>query len=220
MTRLPAILAAVLAGVVLLAGCGPAPRRPVRTPGYLVGAYYYLWYPENFRQQGWLRAKLLPPQEPAVGIYSSRDLQVIEQHISWCSRAGIDFLALDWWPRHPQRNRLISEAFLRASNLGAIRFCIFYETQDLGFDPKLGITLLTPERIDFLVEDVLKLARRFFEHPRYLRLDGRPVIFFYLTRSLYVNYRQAFSRLRAALRQAGYDPYIVGDEIFLSLIHI
>ncbi|KMY68290.1 hypothetical protein AAU61_00860 [Desulfocarbo indianensis] len=208
-----------LAGLGLalcLAACQSQPPV-VQNDRYLVGAYYYLWYPQNF-SQGWLRAKLDPPQEPVLGLYSSDDPQVAEQHIAWCSRYGVDFLALGWWPSRPRQNRAMYQGFLKAKNLGDIKFCVFYETQDLGFDPVLGITLMTREKMDRLVADVRQVAQTFFNHPSYLKVAGRPVMIFYLTRSVYVNYQEAFTRLRQALRDDGFDPFIIGDEIFWKVI--
>ncbi len=198
------------------AGCDSGPPV-VQDQRYLVGAYYYLWYPQNF-SQGWLRAKLRPPQRPVLGLYSSRDPKVAEQHIAWCSRYGLDFLALGWWPSRPRQNRALYQGFLKARNLGDIKFCVFYETQDLGFDPVLGITLMTEEKMRRLVADVRQVAKTFFNHPSYLKVSGRPVIIFYLTRSVYVNYEEAFTRLRRALHKDGFDPYLIGDEVFWKVI--
>lgn len=209
-------LLCLLGLIFWLSACGC--EQPVeQNQRYLVGAYYYLWYPGNF-SQGWLRSKLAPPQQPELGVYSSRDPKVAEQHIAWCSRYGLDFLALSWWPSRPERNKASYQGLLKAKNIGDIKFCIFYETQDLGFDTVLGITLMTRQKIDRLVADVRRVAKNFFNHPSYLKVSGRPVIIFYLTRSVYVNYEQAFTRLREALKKDGFDPYIIGDEIFWKVI--
>jgi glycoprotein endo-alpha-1,2-mannosidase len=212
--RISLIFLLILA--LLLSACDSQPPV-VQSDRYLVGTYYYLWYPRNF-SQGWLRAKLVPPQEPVLGLYSSRDPRVAEQHIAWCSRYGVDFLALSWWPSAPEQNKASYEGLLKARNLGDIKFCIFYETQNLGFDQVLGITLMTREKIDRFIADVRQVAKTFFNHPSYLKVADRPVIFFYLTRSVYVNYVEAFTRLREALKKDGFDPYIIGDEIFWKVI--
>jgi glycoprotein endo-alpha-1,2-mannosidase len=206
-----------LLGLILWLGACNSEQPVVQNRRYLVGAYYYLWYPRNF-SQGWLRAKLVPPQEPELGVYSSRDPKVAEQHIAWCSRYGLDFLALSWWPSQPERNKASYQGLLKAKNIGDIKFCIFYETQDLGFDTVLGITLMTQEKMDRFVADVRQVAKNFFNHPSYLKVSGRPVIIFYLTRSVYVNYEEAFTRLREALKKDGFNPYIIGDEIFWKVI--
>ena len=81
-----------LALVFLVPGCGGQNPPPLQDQKYLVGVFYYQWFPHNF-SRGFLRQKLSPPQPPYLGLYSSRDPKVVEQHIRWCSRYGIDFLA-------------------------------------------------------------------------------------------------------------------------------
>ena len=195
--------------VVFITGCGrPHPRQ------YLVGAYYYLWFPYNFREKGYLRGFLNPLQTPILGIYNSSDPAVAEQHIAWCSRYGIDFLVIDWWPSRPQRNQALEEGFLRAANIGDIRWCIFYETQALGVDRATGTIIWTEEKIDRFISDLLGFSSTYFTHPGYLKIDGRPVIFLYLTRNFRGKTRAAIERARAALCERGCDLFIIGDEVF------
>ncbi len=194
---------------LLINGCGkPHPKR------YLVGAYYYLWFPYNFQKKGYLRGFLKPPQAPVLGIYDSNDPAVAERHIAWCSRYGIDFLVIDWWPSRPRQNKVLEEGFLWAANIGDIRWCIFYETQALGVDRTTGTIIWTEEKIDRFISDLLRLSSTYFNHPGYLKIAGRPVIFLYLTRNFRGKTRAAIERARAALRDKGFDPFIIGDEVF------
>jgi hypothetical protein len=204
------------AALALAPACGEKPR-PLQDARHLVGAYYYTWYPANFGQ-GYLRQKLSPRQSPELGHYRSARPATAQRHIAWCSRYGVDFLAVGWWPRRPEQNRALDQGLMRAANLGDIKFCIFYETWNLGFDPVLGITLMTEEKTAALIQDVRGLARRYFGHPSYLKIDGRPVIILYLTRSIHVNYRPLFTRLRAALAEEGWELFIIGDDIFWKVI--
>jgi hypothetical protein len=183
----------------------------------LVGAPYYLWYPANFRE-GFLRNKLLPPQKPVLGLYDSTDPKTAESHIAWCSSHGIDFLALNWWPSRKKQNSAIEKAFLKAKNISDIKFCIFYETWDLAWDPKAGATVFDSKTSRLLNQDVLNLAERFFDHPCYLKLNGRPVLFFYLTRTLWGEYAAAFKALRENLKQKGYDAFFIADEIYYQTL--
>jgi hypothetical protein len=41
----------------------------------LVGAYYYLWNPENLIAGGSLRSQLVPPQRPPFGLIDSNKTQ-------------------------------------------------------------------------------------------------------------------------------------------------
>lgn len=200
--------------ILVVLGCTSCSRGGAdQQDEYLVGAYYYSWYPRNF-SHGFLRGRLEPRQIPELGLYDSGDPDVARHHIEWASTHGIDFFLLSWWPSRSHQNEAIDMGFLRASNIDDIRFCFFYETQDLGFDSFHGITLMTEEKIARLVDDIAFLADRYFHHPSYLRINGRPVMVFYLTRTINVNYEKAFQSVRGALKALGHDPFIVGDEIF------
>ena len=190
-----------------VSGAGVPPQR------YLVGAHCYLWFPENFKH-GTLRGKLAPPQRRSVKDYNSHDPATAEQHIAWCSQYGIDFLTLDWWPNRPQQNAAITNGFLRAANIADIRFCIFYETWGLGFNKDYGCTELDDAGRDRLIEQLSGIADAFFDHPSYLRIAGRPVIVLYLTRTLTGQYAEAVAGFRERAGRMGFDPYIIGDEIF------
>ena len=131
-------LSAVCVGVCLLAlalfGCGGGSRSSSTGIGdgdYLIGAHYYIWYPSNF-DQGYVRDELTPPQQPLLGEYDSQSPAVVEQHIRWASQHGIDFFALDWWPIRAQDRDAIEQTMLNATNIGDIRFCIFYESSGMG----------------------------------------------------------------------------------------
>jgi hypothetical protein len=178
----------------------------------LLGAYYYSWFPENLAQ-GTLGSHLVPPRGPDAS-YRSDDPAVAERAIAQASSAGLDFFALDWWPSRPEQNRRIDTGLLRASNLSSMRFAIFYETGDLGVhEPYQSITRLTPAARSQLVADMVTVARTYFANPQYLRIAGRPVVFWYVTRTLTGDVAGAVGAVRTALRSLGWDIFIIGDEI-------
>ncbi len=195
----------------------PSQRRSSQNDRYLVGAHYYVWYPSNFRH-GFLRGRLDPPQTPAMGLYDSSDPRVAEQHIALASRYGIDFFTLNWWPQRREQNENLLKGFLQAENIDDIRFCIFFETWDLGFNNDTGATVFTDEAVDRLESEILQIAEIFFDHPSYLKIEGRPVVILYLTRTFSGKYREALQRVRSSLAERGHDPYIIGDEIFWGVI--
>jgi glycoprotein endo-alpha-1,2-mannosidase len=200
-------------GGAQLAGLGAAPfvRAADRL---LVGAHYYLWFPEHFIQKRYLRARLDPTQEPLLGEYSSSSIEVVEQHIAWAASAGIDFFTLDWWRRAPLRNALIDQAFLAARNAGNIRFCIFYELWDLGYDVATGFTVFDSPTTERFLADMDEIATRYFGHPGYLRVGDRPVILLYITRTATGRFEEAMDRFRRRMARTGFDPYVIGDEVF------
>lgn len=199
------------------AAAAPAPGTVELPPRTLVGANYYSWYPGNWGA-GTLRAQLAPPQQPELGLYSSTDPAVAQQHIAWASEYGIDFFTLDWWPVAHQENQAGIAAFLQAPNIGDIRFSIFYETWDLSFDPARGSADMdAPGVRQAFVEDMAEIADTMFDHPSYLRIQGRPVVVLYLTRVLTGDVAGAMADVRAMWRERGYDPFVVADEVFWNV---
>lgn len=187
---------------------------------YLVGAHYYAWFPANFAQ-GYLRAVLEPRQVPAFGEYDSRSAAVAERQIAVAVAHGIDFFTVDWWPNRPRQNEAIDSGLLRASNIAQIRFAVFYESSDLahGEDPRdPNAIVFDAPTADRFVSDMVAIARRYFGHPSYLRIDGRPVVILYITRMVRGLFPRAMREMRRALAAEGYDPFVIGDEIFWAVI--
>jgi hypothetical protein len=184
---------------------------------YLVGAHYYVWYPDNFAN-GYLRGALRPAQAPALGEYDSRSASIAERHIALAASHAIDFFTLDWWPSRPAQNAAIESGFLRAANIDEIRFCIFYESKDLGRSADENDIVFAAATKDRFVSDLMTIARRYFGHPSYLRIDGRPTLVLYVTRQMRGLFPQAMREMRRAMAAEGYDPFVIGDEIFWAVV--
>jgi glycoprotein endo-alpha-1,2-mannosidase len=211
-----------LCSLLQLCACQESLRPQATTPRseVLVGAHYYLWFPARFDGGNYLRARLRPGQKPQLGEYSSSSSTVVEQHIAWAAASGVDFFTLDWWPSAPERNALIDEAVLSARNIGDLHFCIFYELWDLGYNPSSGLTVFDGATVERFLADMDEIASRYFAHPRYLRVAGRPVIILYVTRTATGRFLEAMSRFRARMAQLGIDPFVIGDEIFWSVARV
>ncbi len=204
----------LLASAIPPAQAGPGALHP------LVGAYYYLWNPENF-SGGTLRAHLIPPQQPPAAQVDSSNPATAARDIATARRAGIDFFAVDWWPYDPGysgRNYLQADSamkdFLAAPDLGRIKFAMFYEAWNLGFDPVRESTPVSFQMELHFDSDMLSFARHYFANRSYLRIRGRPVVFLYLTRTLTGNVAAMIQGARTALEAHGYDPYFIGDEVY------
>lgn len=175
----------------------------------IVGAYYYPWYGVNDRplSHDWfrvMRQKLDPPQAPLAGLYRSDDADLIGQHLSQSRRAGLDFWAVSWWGPDSAADRTIRNAILKHSDAGQLRYAVLYESTGRlgGFDrPRYG----------HFLDDVLYLEKHYFSDPNYLKIDGRPVMFIYLTREYFRN--RGHDEL-AEVRRRVSSLYIVGDDVF------
>ncbi len=214
------IVKTVVGVALVLAFCGCADKPAVlQVDGYMVGAHYYSWYPGNWGR-GCLRRILEPKQYPMLGFYDSKDSKVVEQHIAWCSEYGIDFLTLDWWPGRSGQSEYIKEVFLQADNIKDIKFCIFYETWSLSFNPDIGSTAFDDKVTDTFIEQMTSLADDFFDHPSYLRVDGRPVVVLYLSRTMAGDFKHALKLLRREMAKRGHDVFLIGDEVFWNVTPI
>ncbi len=198
--------------------CGKRSNLPERPEPLHIGAYYYLWFPEHFQNNAFLRARLVPAQTPELGRYCSTNPAIAEQHIAWASKHGLEFFALDWWP---QEDNSLSErfnAFLAAQNIDDIKFCVFYESWRLNFNNASGATTFDETCAARFEKDMAELARVLFQHPSYFRLHGRPVVILYLTRTWDGLYANAIKHARKAWAMAGYNPFLIADEIFWEVI--
>jgi glycoprotein endo-alpha-1,2-mannosidase len=178
----------------------------------LLGAYYSDWFPGN-STEGTLRQHLVPSQGADPTLVNSAAPSVADRAIAQASKAGISFFALDYWPSRPSQNKNI-RAFIRAKDLRDIRFCLLYETWDLGFDAAHEATPVTPSLERRFDRQLLRFARTYFANPRYLRIQGRPVLVLYLTRTLTGDVGGMIAQARHLLRHHGYDPFLIGDEVF------
>jgi hypothetical protein len=179
----------------------------------VVGVYYYPWYGSfsgghSVNQS--LRGHLTPQQPPAIGAYSSRSSETIAAHIDQSHRGNIDFWALSWWGPQSHENTTIRTSILTHPRRDELRYAIHYESTG-----RLG-TFASPS-FSNLIPDFRYMANNYFQDPNYLKIDGRPVVFIYLTRAYFNSQasRDAVAALRAAMNsEFRVNPYIIGDDLF------
>ncbi len=202
-----------------------ASRESARSPQLIVesvapaaptiSAYYYPWYGSERRhwQQGYVRAVLSTPQAPLLGEYDSRSQAVIDSHFGWAQQYGVDNFIASWNGPRSYEDVTIRDHLLPSPSIGGTTITIFYESIF-----RLG---LANGRINFdsaaeqrLIDDFDYLARTYFGNPHYYRIDGKPVVYLYVTRIYTGDYARALANLRSTIRaQYGYDLYLVGDEM-------
>jgi len=183
---------------------GPARASEI---GYTVGVHYYPWYWEDFHGGQYLRKHLVPAQIPALGEYNDRESAVVSAHLAWSRATGIDFWSASWWGPATREDVTLLTAILPHPDLRQLQIAVHYETVGR-----------TNDFTDYsnLGPDVSYLAAHYFGHPNYLRVDGRPVLIVYLTRvlSMRSTLESSLLAMRAAAAQAGYNLYIMGDQVF------
>ncbi len=173
-----------------------------------VGVYYYPWHGgDDFHGRRYLREHLVPVQLPELGEYNDRNSEVISQHLAWCEYAGINLWVSSWWGPGRMTDITMKDYILEHPELGDMQIALFYETTGRMPD----FTDLSNVR-----SDMEYMASNYFNHPNYYKIDGRPVLFVYLTRVLSREglLDETMDIMRDAANDAGFDVYIVGDQVF------
>ena len=170
----------------------------------VVGVYYYPWYRRPVEWRRVMRQHLKEPQEPKVGLYRSDDPNVVAEHIAQSVRGGISFWAVSWWGPGQHCDVTFRNAILNHPNAGELKYAILYESTG-----RLG-RFRNPSYAHWMT-DLTYLKENYFDHPHYLRIDGKPVVFVYLSREYFRNQGQdALKEMREELPQI----YLVGDDVF------
>ena len=132
-------------------------------PSKLVLAFYYTWYDENT----WIPEKVNDmPLEP----YVSRDRAVMARHIEQAKSAGIDALVASWYGPRVENNQT-------EPNFAAL----LEVAQEHGFKVAADFESASPF-ISGQGETIAALRHLLDVHATkegYLKVDGRPVIFFW-----------------------------------------
>jgi len=186
------------------ADSAPAAIEPAQNGNPIVGVYYYPWYrrPREWRQV--MRTHLKAPQQPELGRYRSDDPNVVAAHIVQSVRGGIDFWAVSWWGPEQHCDVTFRNAILTHPDAGKLKYAILYEATG-----RFG-RFNNPDYRHW-IPDLTYMQQHYFDHPSYLRIDGKPAVFVYLTREYFRNKGQDALK---EMREKFPHLYLVGDDVF------
>ncbi|MFQ5862349.1 MAG: hypothetical protein ACE5IC_04415 [Candidatus Brocadiales bacterium] len=165
-------------------------RRPLKEdqrqiPGQkkeklMVGALYYIWWGLLPGERDmWERGHGL---SPSLGEYPSRDPDIAEQHIKWATEHGINLFEVSWsgpGQRAPELDNdeidaALREGLLAAPSIEDMKFLLVYETERALIQEAQQIGYNNIRKA--FIEDILYASERYFDHPSYFKLNGRPVV--------------------------------------------
>jgi Glycosyl hydrolase family 99 len=148
-------------GLLVLALSAPVARAQNER---LVLAFYYAW----FDQATWKSGQL--SDQPALP-YDSRDLATIQRHVAQARSAGIDALVQSWYGPSGGSNNMTEANFaalLDVSAASGLRAAVDFETQ--------GPFLSSAGDVQSALATLLSGHA---QHPAYLKVNGKPVVFFW-----------------------------------------
>ena len=187
----------------------PTPTLDYRADtDYLVGAYYYPWYNDNFhRGEDYLRRRLVPRQEPMLGEYNSSDVELVREHMAMFRRANIGLIVTSWWGPYTNEDNNTKNVIMEHEDVGNLQIALHYETEGRIKDvTDMSVPL----------NDIQHMCENYFDHPNYYQIDGRPVLVVYVTRSLYQEgvLEETLLTMRSEASKCGHNLYIIGDQVF------
>lgn len=104
---------------------------------------------------------------PLAGLYDSADPKVADWHVQLAQAAGIDAFLVDWWDTHNQLDRNVDQGIVAAIGKRGFKFALLDERAQFH------------DTLENYQAMLVRSLRRYKDHPAYLRLDGRPVIYLY-----------------------------------------
>ena len=174
----------------------------------LVGAHHCpLW--EADKPYMWANIVKHPERTPALGLYAQENPEVADWETKWAVEHGISFFVYCWYRTSQggavktQFGSAIHDALFKSRFADKMKFTIMWENQSRG---KAGVA----DERDLMVNLLPYWMTNYFQHPSYLKIAGKPLLFIYRPEFLVPdlggveNVEQAFDRMRQACRDAGF----------------
>ncbi len=175
-------------------------------PETIVYCDYYTWH----NAQNWQRGY---SDTPVLGFYDSLDPKVISEHLKWARDYGIDVLKIEYFPQLDES--IINGIF--SADTGKTYLCLMYDSrlrfENTGFE-KPPYDFDNPEIKKTFMTDISHIAATYFWRENYFKINGKPVLWIYVTRDFTGGFKETIKEAREELLKKGYEVYLVGDHVF------
>ena len=178
-----------------------------------IAAHYYVWFPENWKAGYGCEDS----SKPSRGEYFSNNPELIDSHLSEIEKRNIKILYIDWWPFQPHLRKQANKVISRINPNQKIYFAPHFETQSI--DPKNHVLELNNKNQDYLTKSILAYAKKYFNNPNHLSINGKKVINLYTTRHIVGDMISTIKKIKDEVRnKTGHEIYFIGDEAFYNVI--
>lgn len=168
---------------------------------------------------------------PMLGLYDNGSENSVSdfvrsKQIDDATGHGIKIFFCNWdGPSDVRPQRLLSNYLAKD-----VRVAIEYQTISQNGDERLKRILLPNKENVFgnstfinlddiqnravLKSDFEFMTNNLFSHPSYLRIEGAPVVYYYLSKLFIGDTKSAIGELRDIAQDHGYKVFIIGDEVY------
>ena len=143
-----------------------------QTAPFKIGVHYFPGWKDN--QLGaaypipWDKIKPYPEREPLLGWYTDGEASVMNQHLEWMGKYGINFVVFNWFWSAESKPILSHalNAYLQAPSKHGVEFAIMWANHTKYIFSKKQF------------ETMFRFwAQRYMFRSDYLKVDGKPVVF-------------------------------------------
>jgi len=142
---------------------------------------------------------------PLHGAYDSNDENVIRSHMAIAKQAGIDAFIVSWWGIGSYEEKPVDE-ILRLAEQMELNITFYYES----------VRDLTKDEI---VDELTYLYESYSDHPAFLKVSGKPVIFVYAV-SAYRRDPGFWLDVRGLVEENVGSIVLIGDTADEEYLHV
>ena len=155
------------------------------------------------------------PEVPELGWYTTADAGVMEQHVEWADKAGLDFFIFTWDNTGNEAGLIDLFDAARNTKQADVKYILRYNTSHLGLsneNPLQGEVKYRQMMNDFV--DILNV---YLSSDSYYTIDGKPVMIMTPANLssdalLSIDYAKVVSSLKHDLKSFfNLDLYIIGE---------
>ena len=184
-------------------------QRGYRDVQKRVMAFYYPWYGTPGVSGSWRHWRGINEEEktidssthyPEIEPYDSQNRSLMARHIRQAKEHGIDTFIFSWWGEDDFSDRALP-AMLDEAHEQDFKLCVYWERI-----PKRG-----DSRVEGSVDTLSYLIEEYGNHPAFLRVDGKPVIFAYGRVMGQVAWHQWKPIIEETRARTGHDFVLLAD---------
>ncbi|MBE6645644.1 MAG: hypothetical protein E7612_09790 [Ruminococcaceae bacterium] len=159
-------------------------------------------------------------RRPVWGYVNEANPDIMEMEINVAHRYGVNVFIYDWYwyDDRPFLENCLNDGYLKAKNNDLVKFYLMWANHDANHSWSIDLSDELPGNIvwrgdvgfDVFKKLVNRWIEKYFSHPSYYKIDGKPVFMIYAVKNLIKglggsdNAREAIDYFRKEVKRAGF----------------